>query len=130
MSSNQRIDEIFSASDVKHGLSLFSLEEINAIERLVVEKAGKFFVTCQVKNKLKIAKPEEIVRQLWIYRLLAEYNYPLSRLDVERLVYFGFRDSGLADICVLHEDLTHPYIMFETKRPGNRTNIEFKNRTT
>jgi type I restriction enzyme M protein len=119
-----KITQIFSASDVKHGVSLFTNEEIQAIEKLLIEKDGKFYIKCQIKNKYKPAKPEEIVRQLWIYRLLNEYNYPKDRIDVERVIYFGSRDSGLADIVVLHEDLQHPYIIFEVKRPQRTSGLE------
>jgi len=52
-----------------------------------------------------------------VYRLLNEYNYPKERIDVEKVIYFGSRDSGLADVVVLQEDLQHPYIIFEIKRP-------------
>jgi len=113
-----KITQIFSASDVKHGLSLFTDREIRAVEDLIIEQDGKLYIKCQIKDKYRRVKPEEIVRQLWIYRLLNEYNYPKERIDVERVVYFGSRDSGLADIVVLHEDLQHPYIIFEVKRPN------------
>ncbi|MGC9001323.1 type I restriction enzyme HsdR N-terminal domain-containing protein [Caldisericum sp.] len=93
----KKIIQIFSTSDVKHGLSIFGNEELEAVENLIEEKEGKLLIKCQIKDKYKIAKPEEIVRQLWIYRLLNEYNYPEKRIDVERVVYFGSRDSGLAD---------------------------------
>ena len=74
MSNNisSKIIQIFSASDVKHGLSLFTSEEIRAVEDLMIEQDGKFYIKCQITGKLKLAKPEEYVRQLWIYRLLKE----------------------------------------------------------
>lgn len=110
--------------DVKHGTSLFSDAEIKSVESLITGTDGKYSIKSQVRDKLKTAKPEEIVRQLWIRRLLQEYTYPKERLDVERMVYFGSRDSGLADIVVLHEDLTHPYIIFEVKRPKRTDGLE------
>ncbi|MEO0238640.1 MAG: N-6 DNA methylase [candidate division WOR-3 bacterium] len=119
-----KITQIFSASDVKHGLSLFTDDEIRAVEDMIIERDGKFYIKCQIKEKDKVAKPEEIVRQLWIYRLLNKYNYPKDRIDVERVVYFGSRDSGLADIVVLQEDLQHPYIIFEVKRPQRTAGLE------
>lgn len=118
------ITQIFSATDVKHGLSLFTDEEIQAVENLITERDGRFHIKCQIKDKYKVAKPEEIVRQLWIYRLLNEYNYPKERIDIERVVYFGSRDSGLADVIVLQEDLQHPYIIFELKRPQRAAGLE------
>jgi len=122
--NRSKITQIFSASDVKHGLSLFTDREIRAVESLITERDGKFYIKCQIKEKYKPAKPEEIVRQLWIHRLLNEYNYPKERIDVEKVVYFGVRDSGLADIVVLHEDLQHPYIIFEVKRPQRTAGLE------
>lgn len=116
--NHEKIQRIFSGPDVKHGLFLFTAKEISAIEKLMDEQDGKLFIRCQIKNKFKVAKPEEIVRQLWIYRLLTEYGYQKERIDVEKVIYFGSRDSGSADIVILHEDLTHPYIIFETKRPS------------
>lgn len=121
---NTKIQTIFSAPDVKHGLSLFNGREIKEIEGLIIERDGKFVIKCQKKNKYKPAKPEEIVRQLWILRLLHDYNYPINRIDIEKVIYFGSRDSGLADIAVLHEDLTHPYIIFEIKRPKRTDGLE------
>jgi type I restriction enzyme M protein len=122
--NESKIQRIFSSPDVKHGLSLFNTHEIKAIERLITKRDGKYFIKCQIKDRDKPAKPEEIVRQLWIYRLLREYGYPRDRIDVEKVVYFGSRDSGLADIVVLHEDLTHLYIIFEVKRPSRTAGLE------
>jgi len=64
------LSRIFSAREVKHGLSIFTDEEINAIENLITEKDGRLYIRCQITGRDKIAKPEEIVRQLWIYRLM------------------------------------------------------------
>jgi len=126
MSKNNpsKIAQIFSDSDVKHGLSLFTDREIRAVENLIIERDGKFHIKCQIKDKYKVAKPEEIVRQLWVYRLLNEYNYPKERIDIERVVYFGSKDSGLADVVVLQEDLSYPYIIFEVKRPQRTSGLE------
>jgi len=122
--NQSKIRQIFSASDVKHGLALFREEEIRAVEGLIIEQDGKFYIKCQIKDKYKLAKPEEIVRQLWIYRLINEYNYPKERIDIERIVYFGSKDHGLADIVVLQQDLQHPYIIFEVKRPQRTAGLE------
>jgi len=125
VSNELKIQKIFSVPDVKHGLSLFNTNEINAIEGLIIEQDGKYFIRCQIKDKLKAAKPEEIVRQLWIYRLFTEYGYPKERIDVEKIIYFGSRvEPGAADIVVYHEDLMHYYILFEIKRPSRTAGLE------
>lgn len=124
MTNGQRIQNVFTAPEVKHGISLFTPEELSYIESLISEVDGRLLIECLIRGRSILAKPEEIVRQLWINRLLTDYSYPRDRIDVERVVYFGSRDSGLADIVVLHEDLTHPYIIFEVKRPKRRDGLE------
>ncbi|HBY57566.1 MAG TPA: hypothetical protein DEG96_06880 [Candidatus Atribacteria bacterium] len=84
MSDRLDLQKIFSVKDVKHGLSLFNSDEINAVERLIIQQKGKYRIKCQIKNRFKMAKPEEIVRQLWIYRLLNEHNYPKKRIGVKK----------------------------------------------
>jgi type I restriction enzyme M protein len=119
------LQKIFSAPDVKHGLSLFNSDEINAIKKLIIEQEGKYFIKCQIKNKYKTAKSEEIVRQLWIYRLLNEYNYPKERIGVKKIVYFASQiGSQFADIVVFQEDLKHYHILFEIKRPDRTSGLE------
>lgn len=123
--AESKINKIFTGPDVKHGLSLFTENEIKTVEKLIIEQDGKYLIKCQIKDKYKVAKPEEIVRQLWIYRLLTEYGYPRKRIDVEKMIYFGSRvEPGAADIVVFHEDLKHYYILFETKRPSRTAGLD------
>lgn len=49
----------------------------------MTEKNGKPYIKCQVRGKEVQAKPEEIIRQLWIHRLKTHYQYPVPRLQVE-----------------------------------------------
>jgi len=125
MAGSKKLQTIFSARDVKHGVSLFTQEEINAVENIITEQDGKYVIKCQIKERYKVAKPEELVRQLWIYRLLTEYGYLKERIDVEKVIYFGSRvEPGAADIVVYHEDLGHYYILFEVKRPSRSGGLE------
>ena len=125
MPDRLNLQKIFSAPDVKHGLSLFNSDDINAIKKLIIEQEGKYFIKCQIKNRYKMAKPEEIVRQLWIYRLLNEYNYPKERIGVKKTIYFGSRiEPQFADIVVFQEDLKHYHILFEIKRPDRIVGLE------
>jgi len=73
MSSIKRIQEVFSVREVKHGLGLFSARELEAAERLMTRRDGKLFIHCQIKDKYKSAKPEEIIRQIFLHQLLHEY---------------------------------------------------------
>ena len=125
MPDRLNLQKIFSAPDAKHGLSLFNSDEINAVGKLIIEQEGKYFIKCQIKNRYKTAKPEEIVRQLWIYRLLNEYNYPKERIGVKKIVYFASQiGSQFADIVVFQEDLKHYYILFEIKRSDRAAGLE------
>jgi type I restriction enzyme M protein len=61
-------------------------------------------------DKDRPAKPEEIVRQLWIKYILEELHYPKDRIQVEKSVWFGSGVSDkAADIVVLQKDKEHPY---------------------
>ena len=122
--NRSKIQKIFSVPEVKHGLSLFLEEELDFVEDLIIEKEGKLFIKCQIKDKYKPAKPEEIVRQLWIYRLFHEYNYPKQRIEVEKPVYFGSVEVKYADIVVMYEDMKHSFIIFEVKRPKRSSGRE------
>jgi len=125
MPDRLNLQKIFSAPEVKHGLSLFNADEINAVERLIIEQEGKYFIKCQIKNRNKIAKPEEIVRQLWIYRLINEYNYPKKLIGVKKNVYFDSQNGSQAvDIVVFQEDLKDYYILFEIKRADRAAGLE------
>jgi len=119
------LDLVFKDSSVKHGLSEFPkemLKRINAFEK----ESGKFYIRCLKREKdifvydqnKKIGKPEEIIRQLWLFKLTQEYKYPLGRIEVEKSVQFGreVREKA-ADIIVYKEDKITPYIIFEVKQP-------------
>lgn len=75
------------------------------------------YIKCQVRGKEVQAKPEEIIRQLWIHRLRVHYRYPLSRLRVEYPITFGRDTSKRADIIVMDSDRpTVAYVIVEVKR--------------
>ena len=99
-------------------LTLFSHSSaIKAVEALLLEKKRKTYVKCQVRGKEVLAKPEEIVRQLWIHRLIAHYRYPVSRLQVEYPITFGRDTSKRADIVIMDADRpTVPFVIVEVKR--------------
>lgn len=95
---------------------LFSDETIQEIRDAGFEKNGKPYIQCQVTKTGRPAKPEEIVRQLWLYKLKHDYHYPASRIAVEHPVSFG-REIKRADIVVFDADHpTTPYIIIETKK--------------
>ncbi len=111
------IAAIFKDPTIRHDLSLFEDADIAAIEALLEKKNGKTSIKCLATGKERAAKPEEIVRQLWIRRLLTKYNYPKQRLAIEFPITFGRDTSKRADIVVFdaHRSQT-PYIIVEVKK--------------
>ena len=61
----------------------FDEKTIAAVEKLVINKNNKPYIECLVRQKEVLAKPEEIIRQLWLHQLLHRYKYPVSRIQVE-----------------------------------------------
>ena len=107
--------------DSDYHLALFTEGEIEALEQRVSWKTtrGKKtpFITCVVRNKDVQLKPEEVVRQLYADRLIAEYGYPRKRLAFEYPVSFG-REKKKADLVIFDKDRTDDaYIIVELKKP-------------
>lgn len=119
------INEIFKDPDTKHRLTLFRAEDVEWLETQLFEKNGRSYLKCLGSDKDRPAKPEEIVRQLWIKRLLEEYHYPKARLRIEHAVWFGSGVSDKsADIVVMQTDGEHPYIIFEVKKPKRKDGLQ------
>ena len=103
-------------SSWKYDLIIFSQESIERIESKIFEKNGKNYITCLKRNKDIQVKPEEIVRQLMLDKLIYDYQYPLELLDVEYSVSFG-REKKFADIVILNKaDKTSVYCVLEIKK--------------
>jgi type I restriction enzyme M protein len=121
------IEQILGKSNT-HSLKLFSKEEIAWLDGRVfirtTKKEHEFAVKCIVRDKDIRLTPEEVVRQLYAYRLIVKYGYPVSRLAFEFPVFFG-RETKRADIVVRDkDDLNVPYIIVETKKPNAKDGRE------
>ncbi len=96
----------------------FSEATLRAVEKHLSEKNGKPYLKCLVRGKEIMAKPEEIVRQLWLHTLIHKYKYPTSRIQVEYPITFGRDTSKRADIVIMDADRpTVPYLIIEVKKP-------------
>ncbi|HAI74543.1 MAG TPA: SAM-dependent methyltransferase [Candidatus Moranbacteria bacterium] len=115
--TSEILGKIFRNPDMQYGLSVFEGIKIEEVLDLS-EKEGKYYLPCLKRNKKIVAKPEEIVRQLMIYKLIHFYKYPPDRMDVEVDVQFG-REIGKkrADIVIYREDGRTPYLVMEVKKP-------------
>lgn len=107
-----------------YAVALFRPEEIAKLE--IVDKKGVPYVRCLVTEKDRPAKPEEIVRQLFLWRLIHEYKYPKSRIFLEKAVFFGSSIAEKrADIFISEKDNADTaYIIVELKKPRRRDGLE------
>lgn len=125
MQHEASIDGIFRSPQTKHGLNLFRPEDIEWLEAQLFEKNERPYLKCLASDRDRPAKPEEIVRQLWIKRLLDDFHYPKERIRPEWAVWFG---SGVAekaaDIVIMHTDGEHSYIIFEVKKPKRKDGLQ------
>lgn len=116
------INEILADSKGHFSLEIFSEESIAAVEAALTERNGKYYLKCRVRAKDVVAKPEEIIRQLWLHRLECDYDYALGRLSVEYPITFGRDSSKRADIVVFDADRpTVPYLIGEVKQPTEKS---------
>lgn len=70
--------------------------------------------------------PEEIVRQLWIYKLTHQYGYKADEIDLEKSVQFGTEVGTKAADIIVYTDATKitPKIIVECKKPKRKDGIE------
>lgn len=108
--------------DTNYELSQFSFDEIKRLENKIIMKVdskGKKvpFVVCLIRKKEIKLTPEEIVRQLFLDKLINHYNYPINLIDVEVGINFG-REIKRADIIIYEKSKpTVQYIIVELKKP-------------
>ncbi|MEK7534043.1 MAG: N-6 DNA methylase [Patescibacteria group bacterium] len=126
------LDKIFKDPSVVYGLKEF--EGINFEEVLYVWEEDKRFYIKDIKSgnprvvfdeQKQSSKPEEIIRQLWLYKLHSNLKYPLDRLETEKSIHFGREiHAKAADIIVYKEDKVTPYIIVEVKSPSEEKGID------
>lgn len=108
--------------DSEYKLTQFSEESIESIKKkLSIHKDKKgndvIYVHCLVRDKDIKLTPEELVRQLYVYKLINDYNYHVDRMELEYIVTFG-REKKRADIVIFDKDYpTSPQIIVEVKKP-------------
>ena len=70
--------------------------------------------------------PEEIVRQLWVYKLIHQYGYLAGEIDLEKGVQFGTEVGTKAADIIVYTDATKltPKIIVECKKPKRKDGIE------
>ncbi|KJU81874.1 type I restriction-modification system, M subunit [Candidatus Magnetobacterium bavaricum] len=103
--------------DSSYSLALFDKKLIIELEQNIILKGGKPYVVCIIRDKEIVLKSEEIVRQLYLMKLIKEYGYPQKRIVLEHPIRFG-REVKYADIVIFDKDRPNvEYIIIETKKP-------------
>ncbi len=99
-----KLADVLRLTKNNYALDLFTPATLTYVQSLLFWKNDRPHLKCQVRGKDVQAKPEEIVRQLWIHRLTAYEKYPLARLAVEVPITFGRDTSKRADLVVFDDD--------------------------
>jgi type I restriction enzyme M protein len=146
MATQQVIDKIFKDPAVKYELSEFEglgtpiHEMINIYSKNGTGKqTGKKLYYLKPlaplhseKEEIQVyveggkSAPEEIVRQLWVYKLINFYNYKPEQIVCEIPVQFGVEvNSKFADIAVYRDESKETVkLLFEIKKPKRKDGIE------
>ena len=147
MNTNEVLDRIFKDPKTKYELTEFEdigkpVHEIIEIYPKTVEsgrEAGKvkYYIKSFVpfstgKNEAPVfveggkSAPEEIVRQLWVYKLINTYGYKEDEIELEKSIQFGTDvNTKAADIVVYTDNIRlTPKIIIEVKKPKRKDGIE------
>ncbi len=146
MTHSEVIDKIFKDPGVKYELSEFEGlgKPIHEMLDIVVKngtgkQTGKkiYFLKTLAplhsdKEEIQIymedgkSSPEEIVRQLWVYKLLNYYGYKKEQIELEVPVQFGTEvNTKFADIAVYRDETKETVkLLFEIKKPKRKDGIE------
>lgn len=146
MNTQQVLDKIFKDPSVKYDLTEFEGLGIHIHDMLNIydkdgtgKQTGKklYFIKPLAplysgKTEIQVyvedgkSNPEEIVRQLWVYKLINYYNYKPDQIYCEIPVQFGTEvNTKFADIAVYRDETKETVkLLFEIKKPKRKEGIE------
>lgn len=118
------LSEAIEQGATGHGTRFFSEERLQQLK--LREQAGVLQILCLKRQRWLRAKPEEVVRQLYLLNVVQELGYGLNRIAVEWPIQMGSdAEKQRADIVVFSDDAqTDPYIIIEVKRPKVGDGVE------
>lgn len=131
--SEEVINKVFRSEDVVYGLKEFTGLSIPEVLNITEQEPDRYFIKDLKSGSFKFVwddkkqsgKPEEIVRQLWLYKLHTHYKYPFERMDTEKSIHFGREiHAKAADIVVYKKDKITPFIIVEVKSPTEERGVE------
>lgn len=90
------------------------------------ERGGRFYIRCRKRQREYIFKPEEIVRQMILNRLIDDMGYGEDQIDVEVGIVMGSSVHPKPADIVVYADATKTrhWIIVETKKPYRKDGIE------
>lgn len=131
--SEEVIGEIFKNQETVFGLREFDGIDIYDVLHITEDEPNRFYIKDLKSGNQKfvydrtkkIGKPEEIVRQLWLYKLHSHYLYPYDRIETEKSIHFGREvHAKAADIVIYKKDKITPFIIIEVKNPDEKKAID------
>ena len=119
------LDEVFRDPRTGHGLGFFRRGERRKL-RMRHNDDNKLEIWCIKRERWLRAKPEEVVRQLFLIWILDSLKYSVKRIAVEWAIQMGVdAEKERADIVIFSDDAcTDPYIIFELKKPTSEQGLE------
>jgi type I restriction enzyme M protein len=111
------LDRVFRDPATKQGLKFFVNRERAKI-KLRLASDDRIEIYCFKRERWIRAKPEEVVRQMFLVWVQDSLKYPLSRIDVEWPIQMGQdAERERADIIVFTDDaLTDPFIAVRVEK--------------
>lgn len=132
-SAKEIIDTVFGDTSVGYGLKEFEGISFSEVLDIREEERGVFTIKDLKSGNRKLVfdeakqkgRPEEIIRQLWLYKLHTQYGYSLDRIDTEKSIHFGREiHTKAADIVVYKKDKITPFIIVEVKNPTEKKGVD------
>lgn len=132
-SASEIIDTVFGDVSIAYGLKEFEGIVISDVLDIREEEKGIFTIKDLKSGNRRLVfdkakqkgRPEEIIRQLWLYKLHTQYGYPLDRIDTEKSIHFGREiHAKAADIVVYKKDKITPFIIIEVKNPTEKKGVD------
>src|SRR3990167_3668519 len=110
--TEEMIGKIFKDGELAFGLREFDGIDIFSVLEITEKEKGRYYLKDLKSGKARFVydekketgKPEEIVRQLWLYKLNKHYKYPMDRLETEKSIHFGREVHGKAVDIVVYKD--------------------------
>src|SRR5437016_12448532 len=111
---DELLDRVFRDPSMKQGLRVFASGERNKI-KLRLTADDKVEIWCLKREKWLRARPEEVIRQMFLVWAQDTLKYPLNRILVEWPIQMGQdEEKERADIAIFTDDAcTDAYIVFE-----------------